>query len=45
MFPALNRSYDALQVFVEARDTARANPGDTALQRRAEEALVAALDG
>jgi hypothetical protein len=30
MFPALNRSYDALQVFVEARDTAMANPGDSA---------------
>jgi hypothetical protein len=38
MFPALKRSYDALQVFVKARDTAMANPGDTELQRRAEEA-------
>jgi hypothetical protein len=38
MFPALKRSYDALQVFVEARDTAMANPGDTELQRWAEEA-------
>jgi hypothetical protein len=41
MFPALKRSYCALQVFVEARDTALANPGDAALQRHAEEAKKA----
>jgi hypothetical protein len=38
MYPALKCSYDALQVLIEARNTALANPGDTELQRQAEEA-------
>jgi hypothetical protein len=41
MFPALFRCRDALQVFVQARNAAAANPTDTALQRCADEAKVA----
>jgi hypothetical protein len=38
MLPQIKASQDALQDFVQAKEAARANPADTALQCRVEEA-------